>query len=133
MTDTLFTHEEATIRAFVQKNRQERCLMLLIHPKRRRDFTDELAHFKWLDERFAVPIPASTAHTVKEIASLLRRKGAGGTVWVISEDRDIDGKELELEKALSHIWGRGVGTFLSCIPGKLGYFEDEDYSRLLER
>jgi hypothetical protein len=133
MADTICTHEEATIRAFIQKNRQERCLALLANPKRRRAFTGELAHFKWLDERFAIPIPSSTAHTVKEIAALLRRKGAGGTVWAISEDRDIDGKELELEATLSHIWGRGIGTILSCLPGKLGYFEDEDYSRLLER
>ncbi len=133
MDTLLVTHEEATIRAFIQKNRQERILALLASPKRRKAITNELAHFKWLDDRFAIPIPASTAHTVKEIATLLRKKGAGKTVWAISEDRDIDGKELELETALRHIWGRGIGTILSCIPGKLGYFEDEDYSRLLER
>jgi hypothetical protein len=131
--DTFFAHEEATIRAFIQKNRQERCLYLLANPKRRREFTVELSHFKWLDERFAIPIPARTAHTVKEIASLLRSKGAGGTVWAISEDRNIDGKELEIEKALNHIWGREIGTILSCVPGKLGYFEDEEEHRLLER
>ncbi len=78
--------EEAVIRAFIQKPRQERCLHLLTHPKRRKVFTSELAHFEWLDERYASIIPSSTAHTVEEIAALLRRKGAGPTVRVISED-----------------------------------------------
>jgi hypothetical protein len=33
---------------------------------------------------------------------------------------------MELEKALAEIIGQGMGTFISCIPGKLGYFEGED-------
>jgi len=127
--------EEATIRAFIQKSKQERCIQFLASPKHRRKFTAELAHFKWLDERFAHPIPASTAHTVKEIVALLRSKGAGATVHVISEDSTIDGKQLDLEEAISRVTGGGMGTILSCIPGKLGYFEDEEVksSRLLER
>ena len=128
-------HEEATVRAFIQKSKQERCIQFLASPKHRRKFTSELAHFKWLDERFAHPILPSRAHTVKEIAALLRSKGAGPTVHVISEDSKIDGKELGLEEAISQVTGGGMGTILSCIPGKLGYFEDEDVksSRLLER
>jgi hypothetical protein len=125
-------HEEATVRAFIVKSKQERCLQFLGSPKHRRKFTSELAHFKWLDERFAHPIPPSTAHTVKEIAALLRSKGAGPIVHVISEDSAVDGKELGLDEALQHIRGREIGSILSCIPGKLGYFEDEETARLLE-
>ena len=131
--DSRVAHEEGVVRAFIQKNKQQRCLSFLVNPKHRRKFTFELAHFKWLDQRFAKVIPSRVAHTVEEIASLLRTKGSGGTVWVISEDSTIDGRELELEVALRHIWGRGMGTILSCVPGRLGYFEDEDESRLLER
>jgi len=67
--------------------------------------------------------------------ALLRSKGAGATVHVISEDSTIDGKQLDLEEAISRVTGGGMGTILSCIPGKLGYFEDEEVksSRLLER
>lgn len=127
--------EEATIRAFIQKNKQDRCIQFLANPKNRHKFTSELCHFKWLDERFAHPIPPSTAHTAKEIVALLRSKGAGPTVHVISEDSGIDGKELGLEEAMGHVWGGQMGTILSCIPGKLGYFEDEEMrpGRLLER
>ena len=127
--------EEATIRAFIQKSKQERCMQFLGSAKHRHKFLWQLRHFKWLDERFAHTIPPSTAHTAKEIASLLRSKGAGPTVYVISEDLDIDGKELDLDEAMTHVWGHGKGTILACIPGKLGYFEDEEMKsgRLLER
>jgi hypothetical protein len=133
MAVALLTHEEATIRAFIQKNRQERSLYLLADPKRRSDFTRKLAHRAWLDMRFANPIAASTAHSVSEIASLLRKKGASGKVWVISEDRRIDGQEMELEEAVSHTRGNWRATILSCIPGKLGLFRDEEGHCLLER
>jgi hypothetical protein len=127
-------HEQETVRAFIMKDRRERCAYLLGHPKHRRKFTDELAHFKWLDDRFSHPIPPSTAHTPAELVQLLRRKGAGQTVWVISDDCVIDAKEMLLDDAMTHIWGREIGTILSCIPGKLAFFAGEEMKseRLLE-
>jgi hypothetical protein len=134
MTELQRNHEEGFVRAFIEKSKQDRCLSFLSTQKNRRKFTVELSHFKWLDERFAHPIPVNTAHTVKEMATLLRSKGAGPTVWIISEQSNIDAaQELGLENALGEIWGRGIGSILSCIPGRLGYFEDEDEHRLLER
>ncbi len=120
------THERETVRAFIQKPRQERLLLLLSNPKRRREFTDELAHFKWLDEQFAHVIPPTTAHTAAEIVALLRKKGAGPKVWVISENRSIDGREMDLDDGVRQIWGGSMGTILSCVPGKLGVFRGED-------
>jgi hypothetical protein len=93
----------------------------------------KLSHFRWLDERFANTIPSSTAHTAAEIAALLRRKEAGERVWVISQRGEIDGQELGLDAALQTIWGTDWGTFLSCVPGKLAYFNEEEGSFLLER
>jgi len=40
---------------------------------------------------------------------------------------------LQLESALESVVGNGMGTILSCIPGKLAYFEGEDESLLLAR
>ncbi len=131
--NTLPNPEEATVRAFIERNRQERCLYLLSDQKRRKKFTAKLSHFKWLDERFAKAIPSSTAHTAAEIAALLRRKGASERVWVISQRSAIDGQELGLDAALEAIWGTDWGTFLSCVPGKLAYFNEEEGSFLLER
>jgi hypothetical protein len=53
--------------------------------------------------------------------------------WVISEEGDLDGKELLLSKVMQEILGRGMGTFLSCLPGRLAYFESEDGRWILER
>jgi hypothetical protein len=105
MTDLQRNHEEGFVRAFVEKSKQDRFISLLTSAKHRRKFTVELAHFKGLDERFALPIPPKTAHTVKEICQLLRSKGAGQTVWVISELAGLDGRELGLDEALSQVWG----------------------------
>jgi len=124
--------EEQTIRAFTLPQRRDRIVCLLGNPKRRDDITRELAHFKWLDMRFAKKI-APNQQTPSAIAALLRSKGAGLTCTVISESSKMDGRELGLDEALREVVGYGMGTILSCIPGKLAYFEDEDERLLLER
>jgi hypothetical protein len=136
-------HERATIKAFILKERQERLLYLLENPKRRKKFLDELGHFRWFDKRFAVPVkwkvdPALSLwgrhlQGIDNIATLLRSRGAAKTCWVISERAAIDGKELELEAALEEVVGGDAGAILSCVPGKLAYFEGEDESLLLTR
>ncbi len=136
-------HEQATIRAFVARGRQERFSFLLASPKRREKFTKELAHFRWFDERFATIVPWKVdphlklwdrhVQGIQNISSLLRSKGAGHTCWVISHDSKLDGQELQLEPALESVIGSGIGTIVSCVPGKLAYFEGEEESLLLAR
>jgi len=46
-------HEAAVIRAFVQRDKQERLLGFLASPKNRKKFTESLLHFRWFDPRFA--------------------------------------------------------------------------------
>ena len=109
-------HEQAFVRAFILKDRQD---LLLSHPERRRKFTDG-RNFKWFDMRFAHHIPASTPTRPPNL-SLLRRKGAGKVVWIISEDAPIDGQEMSLEDAMEHTWGLSRGTMLSAFRGS-SYF-----------
>jgi hypothetical protein len=125
-------HEEALVRAFILPVRQSRYLELLLNPKRRKDVTKLLAHFKHLDMRYAVPIP-STHHLAPGIISLLKAKVAGNICHLVSEDDDLDGRQMTLEQAFAAIFGTGIGTFLSCIKGRLGYFEDEEENWILER
>jgi hypothetical protein len=125
-------HEQKLILSFVLPQRQSRYLELLERPKRRKDITRSLGHFKHLDPRYIVPIAPREQH-VPEILQLLKTKGAPELCYALSEDGALDGKELLLAEALGQILGRGIGTFLSCIPGKLAYFEDEDGRRILER
>lgn len=126
MAENLQLHEQEVVRAFILKNRHERCAFLLADPVVRQKLRDALAHFKWLDERFAHPIPPKTAHSKAELVALLRQKGAGRTVWVISQYKTIDGREMNLEAAIDEVWGRQCGTILSCIPGKLAFLKDEE-------
>jgi hypothetical protein len=125
-------HERGIILSFIAPERQNRYLEILAKPKRRNDITASLAHFKHLDMRYAVQI-RPPQRRASEILKLLKLKGAPETCYALSEDSELDGKEIQLADALTSIVGRGMGTFLSCIPGKLGYFEDEDQRWILER
>ncbi len=136
-------HEQGMVKAFVERGRRERFSTLLASPKNRKKFTRELADFHWFDPRFATAVPWKVDPSIKlwdrhvqgveNLCRLLRSKGAGQTCWAISEDTDLDAKELDLESALEKITGMGMGTILSCIPGKLAYFEGEDQRLLLMR
>ena len=136
-------HEAAVVRAFVQRDKQERFLGFLANPKSRKKFTDSLSHFHWFDPRFATPIawnvdPKLTlwdrhVQGIENICRLLRSKGSGPICWAISEDAAIDGRELDLRAAVEHVSGRQIGTILSCVPGKLAYFENEEDALLLTR
>lgn len=125
-------HEVKLVRAFFLPQRQERYLDLLSGLHRRKSITDQLAHFKHVDTRWAFAVPKDLLRAA-DVALFLNAKGAPDTCYVISEDDDLDGKEISLAKALAAIIGRGIGTFLSCLPGKLAYFEDEDDRWILQR
>jgi hypothetical protein len=44
----------------------------------------------------------------------------------MSADSNLDGRQMELAAAIDEVVGGGQGTFVSCVPGKLAYFEGED-------
>src|SRR2546426_1322176 len=117
-------HEESLIRAFVRPERRPRLLELLGSSKGRAKLRASLAHFRDLDLRFAQLVPPSNHHAL-EIEATLRAKGAPDTCHVLSESAALDGRDMPLGSALAEIVGGGMGSFVSCIPGKLGYFESE--------
>jgi hypothetical protein len=43
----------------------------------------------------------------------------------MADDENIDGTEMNLTDALSQVVGMDAGALISCIPGKLAYFEME--------
>jgi hypothetical protein len=125
-------HEEATIKGFIIPVRQERYLEFLKTPKKRAKFIAQLAHFKHLDPKFAIRIPGNQQNPAS-LQTLLAGKGARPKCWVISENSELDGQEIDLQTALEKTVGYQMGTFISCIPGKLAYFEDEEDRYILER
>ena len=136
-------HEQAVIKAFVLRDRQERFLTFLSKPKTRKRLTQELGCFTLFDPRFATPVPWKVdpkiglwqrhLQGIDNVHRLLKSKGAGKTCWALSADADLDGKELELESVLETVFDSDTGTILSCIPGKLGLYSGEDEKLLLVR
>ncbi len=142
-TPSQVEHEQATIKAFVSRDKQERFLTFLSKPRTRKKLTQELASFRWFDPRFATAISWKVdpnlglwqkhLQGIDNVHRLLESKGAGKTCWAISADADLDGKELELESVLERVFVSDTGTILSCLPGRLGLYAGEDEKLLLAR
>jgi len=49
----------------------------------------------------------------------------------LSESREIDRRVMPLADALVAVVGRGLGTVLSCLPGRLAYYESEEGDRYM--
>ena len=121
MTD----HASALLAAFIAPERRDRYLTLLASTKGRVKLRARLAHLRDLDDRYARLVPPSDQHP-GAIAALLRAAGAPATCYLLSEAAALDGREMQLEDALEEVVGGGLGTFVSCLPGRLAYFEGED-------
>ncbi len=119
-------HEQMFVESFVQSAKRERVRVGLANPKKRRKFVNEFAHRGTyiLDSECFRSIKANQQHP-DSIYSILHSLGAPDTCYLISEDRDFNGKEMDLLAALKQIVGYGMGAVISCLPGRLGYFEDE--------
>ena len=133
-SDTISTScdEAALVKAFIPARRQERFLEIIAKPKKKANLLAELSHFKALNPKFMVARHSNQVNPFA-ITKLLRAKGAGATCCVMSENSDLDGREMDLETALNETVGAQMGTLISCIPGRLGYFEGEDGRCILER
>ena len=116
--------EAALIKAFVSPNKQERYLEFVANAKRRKKFVQALYHFNDFDRSYEVAIPRNQ-RTPEEIARLLKSRGAPETCYAISTNKEIDQKRIALSEVLQSIVDGSDGTLLSCIPGRLAYFEGE--------
>jgi hypothetical protein len=126
-------HEQAMVKAFIVTRKQQRWLDFLAKSKRRQDVLRTLPHLKDLDEQFLLRVPAPQSTAV--ILEMLQQRGAPEQCYVVSQSAALDARTLPLEQALGSIIGMSPGTLISCIPGRLGYFEGEDRGErfILER
>lgn len=118
-------HEEKFINAFIRPEKRERYRWMLSKAKKRNYFLGRLAHNLDYIEKYATQIP-NNMQSVSQITSLLKNKGAPENCHIISENSNIDGKDIALHQALEQVIGYSMGTILCCIPGKLAYYESED-------
>jgi hypothetical protein len=127
-------HEEQFVRAFIASEKRARYLSLLESKRGRTKLLDGLNHCHDLDPRFAKLIPIDQ-QSAPSIEMLLRRKGAPDNCYVMSDNCKIDGQEMSLSGALLETVGMDAGTLISCVAGKLAFFEMEGFGGryILER
>ena len=117
-------HESAFVDTFVVASKRSRWRMQLGDPRKRWQALHRLADTKDLDRRHLSPIPKGS-QSPEAIAQQLRSLGAPEQAFVISEFPDVDGQALPLAEALAQVVGGGVGSVVSCLPGRLAYHEAE--------
>ena len=124
------SEHERGLAAFVASPYRKRFREALKTPKLRDRLRARFAHTNYLDPRFANRLTSGN-RSVPAILTSLRQRGAPDKCHIFSENDDIDGREMEIDDAIAAIHSRGWGTFVSCLPGKLAYFEDEHGERHL--
>lgn len=118
--------EEEMVKAFFEKEVQERMLHELFSPKKRGQALNRLCHqySRMLKGKYMIEIPLPNSDPAA-IYKLLKAEGAEKTVYSLSYNEKIDGKELLLLEALEGSVGFGMPSIISCISGELAYFEAE--------
>lgn len=119
-------HEEGVALFFVQKYRARWRAAIAAGGKRRARELERLNHNDYCDDRFATPAD----HRPDVVYAELKRRGAPDRCHVIGGG-ELDGQELELLSALSEVESSGYGAILSCLPGRLAYFEGEVAERFI--
>ncbi|WP_255903968.1 hypothetical protein [Paradesertivirga mongoliensis] len=116
-------HEAALIQSFIKKDKQERYLTLLAYNKGRDKFRLSLSHLELNYERAHKILPSEQYSA--SIIDLLKRNNAPERCYIICEHSEFDRKVTTIEQALSLLFAQRLVFFISCIPGKLVYFENE--------
>jgi hypothetical protein len=108
-------------------NRRERFQASLNGSKARTKLRQRLAHFPDLDERYRLAVPSLDAEQQRGwILSTLKALGAPRSCYLVSENPGWDGERVDLDDALARVMGLGYGTLVSCVPGRVAYFEGEE-------
>ena len=127
-------HERGFLAFLAEPTKRRFETLLELGEKRRRDVRDLLHHAVRLDPCFAQHLVGSEAFS-EQVEAMLRKRGAPPTCYVLAVSSDLDGREMPLGEALAAVIGMGDGAYVSCIPGRLGFYEYEDMksSYLLSR
>jgi hypothetical protein len=116
---------ETGFAAFVARPKRERVVATLGDPRRRRKTLNKVLYAGHWDPRFVVVLPPAVR--ADDVLRELRARGAPAEAYVISASPALeDGRFLALVDALRTLVDAGnEGVFVSCIPGRLGYWHSE--------
>jgi hypothetical protein len=118
-------HELGFLEFLAEPSRRRVSALFEMGKRKRQKFCAMLDHDVMLDPRYCEQITGSLA-VARSIEAELKKRGAPSLCFVISADNSLDGREMPLRVALDAIVGANFGSFISCVPGKLGYYEYED-------
>ena len=118
-------HERGFLAFLAEPTKRRLETLLELGEKRRRDVRKLLHHSVRFDPRFAQHLAGSDVFS-GPVETMLRKRGAPSTCYVLAANSDLDGREMPLGEALDAIIGMGDGAFVSCVPGLLGFYEYED-------
>ena len=113
--------EAKVIKRFIVDRKQERYLSFIQAEKTRSKFTDELARFSSQLKDFE----EIKKNERKVLEEKLKNLGNPTDCYVISENRKIDARRLNIEVALREIIGYGSGTLLVFGNANMVYYEGE--------
>lgn len=118
---------ELVIKAFMAPHRRRRYLELLQTDRGRKKLRLRLAHCRDFDERFVVPLERRQRKAA-DIARALFALGAPKTCSVFGASESDDAVDVPLLLALEAVESGGSPAIVSCDPGRLAYFRDEEPS-----
>lgn len=119
------SHEQGFLEFLAEPTRRRMATLLALGEKRRTDVRALFDHGCRLDPRFSRHLQGKAAFA-EPIARLLIGQGAPRECHVLASDAALDGLEMPLDEALKRIVGMGSGAYISCVPGRLGFFEFAD-------
>ena len=115
-------HELGFLTFLAEPTKRRMETLLELGEKRRADVRDLLHHSVRLDTRFCQHLNGGEAFT-NWVEAALQKRGAPSTCYVLAVDKGLDGREMPLRSALANVIGMGDAGFISCIPGRLGFYE----------
>jgi hypothetical protein len=115
-------HERSFVGFLADPARRRLATLSELGERRRRDVRSLLAHDVRLEPRFSRHIIGQDAYP-GPIEEMLRQRGAPPICYVISANPDLDRCQMPLRDALDAIIGIDGGSFVSCIPDRLGFYE----------
>ena len=113
--------ESKVIENFVIESKRDRYLTFVKKSKTRKKFINELAHFSSQLDRFD-EIKKNEWNVINQ---KLDRLNKITDCYVISENREIDGKRMKVDQALSETIGMGMGTLIVFGNAEVVFYEGE--------
>jgi hypothetical protein len=114
--------EILTIRRYVRKGKIDRYAEFVSKPRSRPKFMPKLAHLKDLDFGKFRKLDGNEAGQILERA----RRAKFDVCYVISENKRIDARFLDVENAINDTVGYGMGTLLVFGSAEVVYYEGEE-------